>query len=119
MIVGPAEIARAKTMRALGFPWRPRVGDWYVSHTGYCELVRDYEHAQQLGKNGDAFLPTWADARSWLGNQGWCDPELRDVNTGVSLWIRHENGTLLKARGDSDLDCLYQIILKILLGSPH
>ena len=119
MRVGPVEIARARTMRALGFPWRPRIGDWYVQHTGYCELVRSLEQAQQLGRNGDSFLPTWDDCRTWLAERGWGDPEMQDSQEAIGMWVRHEDGQLLRATGVSDLDCLYQVILTILLRTSR
>jgi hypothetical protein len=103
-------------MRAKGFPWRPRVGDWFVNHLGYCEFVASHEHASAIGGNGDAFLPNWNDCRHWLATRGWGDPEFRDEDGWVGMFITHRSGRLLQARGVSDLDCLYQIILQILFG---
>ena len=116
MKFGSAEVARAKTLKAVGFPWRPRVGDWFIDHTGYCELVRTYEHAQRLGANGDVFLPSWDDCRHWLGQRGWSHPEvIHEEEYEITLLLTHRSGRTTRATGVSDLDCLYRIILSILL----
>ncbi|HIA03622.1 MAG TPA: hypothetical protein EYN66_17240 [Myxococcales bacterium] len=51
-----------------------------------------------------------------FGLGGWGDPEFRDEDECVGIFVRHRNGDFLRARGVSDLDCLYQIILQILFG---
>lgn len=118
MKFGAPEVARAKTMKAAGFQWRPRVGDWYVDHTGYCDLVRTYEQAQSIGRNGHAFLPSWDDCRAWLADRGWGCPEIIQDEPGrVSMMITHEKSEEIKrAVGASDLDCLYSVILMIILA---
>lgn len=103
-------------MKAVGFPWRPRVGDWFMSHNGFCEIVRTHDQAQRLGENGDIFLPRWEDCRTWLASHGWGHPEVSDEDDGgVRMTLTHESGELVRANGDSDLDCLYQVILRLLL----
>jgi len=120
MRFGLPEVARAKTMKAAGFPWRPRVGDWYVSHTGHCELVQTHDQALRLGGNGSVFLPTWEDCRSWLDRHGWRDPEVDDDDNGtIRLHVTHESGAVKRAVGHSDLDCLYRIILQLLVGKKN
>jgi|GEM_PF-5343343 hypothetical protein len=104
-------------MKAAGFPWRPRVGDWYVSYTGHCDLVRTHDQALLLGGNGSVFLPTWEDCRSWLDRHGWRDPEVDDDHDGtIRLHVTHKSGVVKRAVGHSDLDCLYRIILQVLVG---
>jgi hypothetical protein len=102
-------------MKAVGFPWRPQVGDWYVSHTGHCEIIQTYEQAKQMGGNGDIFLPTWQDCRQWLLKHGWLHPEVDDDHFGqVRVHVTHESGRIERATGDTELDCLYGIILGLL-----
>jgi len=114
---GAPEVARAKTLKAVGFPWRPQIGDWFVNHVGYCELVKTFEQAQKLGKNGDVFLPNWEDCRGWLAARGWGHPELADDYSGdVRMLLTHSSGKILRVTGASDLDCLYRAILTILLS---
>ena len=115
----PAEIARAKTMKALGFPWRPRLGDWFLDHSGYCALIRDHSEVSRYGNNGCVFLPRWDDCRAWLGARGWGQPEVEDEGDG-EIWMRvsHADGRILRVCGVSDLDCLYQIILRLLILRP-
>ena len=116
MRYGLPEVTRAKTMKAKGFPWRPRVGDWYVSHTGHCELVSSLDQVHRLSGNGSVFLPSWDDCRHWLSLYDWCDPELDDDNGGsVRMHVTHADGRVLRVVGVSDLDCLYRIILSILM----
>ena len=111
------EVARAKTMKAAGFSWRPRIGDWYVHHNGYCDFVRSFEQVEQIGLNGHVFLPTWSDCRGWLSRRGWGHPEVIDGGEGeVSMLVTHQDGALRRVTGISDLDCMYRIILQILLA---
>jgi hypothetical protein len=123
MKFGAAEVARAKTLRAVGFPWRPRVGDWYVDHRGYCGLVRTHEESQTIAHSvavqdsGHSFLPSWDDCREWLSVRGWGRPEIFDEAKGqIRMLVTHEDGRVMRATGDSDLDCLYRLILLLLLN---
>lgn len=117
MRFGLAEVTRAKTLRRVGFPWNPRVGDWYVDQKGYCELVRDYDQAKRLVTNGDTFLPGWPDCRAWLADRHWANPEvIVDEPGAVHLIVTHqETEEVIRVRGNSDLDCLYSVILTIML----
>ncbi len=114
-----AEIARARTLKATGLVWRPKIGDWYVDHTGYCDIVRTVEDVQRLGRNGDVYLPDWQDCREWLFERGWSHPEvIHEDAHGVSLVLTHRTGSSLKASGSSDLDSLYRIMLMVQLATP-
>ena len=118
MRFGPHEVARAKTLKAIGFPWRPKLGDWYVSHSGFCEMVRDFAEVGAVGRNGHAFLPVWSDCRDWLQDRGWRHPEVvLDEPGHVMMTLTHDDGRLLRSTGVSDLDCLYRMIMMLLLGS--
>ncbi len=120
MRFGQPEVARAKTLKAIGFPWRPKVGDWFVDHHGFCDLVRTYEQTKTIGTNGHAFLPSWDDCRQWLGTHGWGHPEVISEGRGqVMLLVTHTDGRVQRATGDSDLDCLYRIILQLLLNASR
>ena len=113
---GYQEVARAKTLKAVGFPWRPQVGDWFVNHVGYCELVTSLDQAESLGANGDVFLPSWADCRAWLTSRGWGHPEVTDdTDADITMRVTHRSGRVIRVQGVSDLDCLYRVILTILL----
>ena len=126
MKVGRHEVAVAKTLKAAGFPWRPRVGDWFIDHTGHCALVANYEQAQALGENGDVFLPTWCDCREWLATRGFLHPEVTDLPVdptdrhpdmnAVSMKISHANGRQLQVDGVSDLDAIYRLVLMVMLA---
>ncbi len=112
------EIARAKTMKAAGFPWRPSVGDWFVSHAGFCDLVRTLEEAERVGKNGHAFLPRFEDCRAWLGARGYTHFEMYEAPAEddlLRLVATNEAGEVLRAAGTSDLDCMYQAVLRLLV----
>lgn len=113
------EVSRARTLKAVGFPWRPKIGDWYVDHTGYCDLVRTPEDMSRAVRHGNIFLPSWDDCRSWLLDRGWGHPEvLHEDDTGVTLTLSHSSGPSLRMSGASDLDCLYRAILMVQLRSP-
>ncbi|MFT5435278.1 MAG: hypothetical protein ACI9OJ_005995 [Myxococcota bacterium] len=115
---GAPEVARAKTLKAVGFPWRPQVGDWFINHVGYCELVKTLDQAERLGSNGAVFLPNWEDCRAWLQRSDWGHPELMDESDGeVSMLLTHSSGRLIRVNGASDLDCLYRAILTIVLSA--
>ena len=126
MRVGRHEVAVAKTLRAAGFPWRPRVGDWFIDHTGHCALVQTYEQAQTLGDNGDVFLPSWGDCREWLSVRGFFHPEVKDLPldptdrhpdaNSVAMTISHTSGRRLQVEGVSDLDAIYRLVLMVLLA---
>lgn len=119
MRFGHAEISRARTLKATGLIWRPKLGDWYVDHTGYCHLVRTPEDLQRLGGNGDVYLPDWHACRAWLGERGWSHPEvIHEDDDCVHLVLTHTSGTTLKATGVSDLDSLYRIMLMVQLSTP-
>ncbi len=119
MHFGYAEVARARTLKATGLVWHPKVGDWYVDHTGFCDLVRSPDDATRLGRNGDVFLPSWQDGRAWLRARGWSHPEVIHEDDGsVHLVLSHAGGATLKAVGVSELDSLYRIMLMVQLSTP-
>lgn len=108
----------------MGFPWRPKVGDWYVDHLGFCELVRSIDDVERIAEDGAraapaVFIPDWDDCRAWLSERGWGHPEVMvDADSEVTMAITHESGRRLRTTGVSDLDCLYRFILLVQMRSP-
>ena len=125
------EVVRAKTLRKVGFPWRPKIGDWYVDPSGHCNLVRTVEEAEKVRPAADrevppvkapppnVFLPGWDDCRAWLAERGWGHPEvMHEDECEVTMLLSHDDGRSLKVTGASDLDCLYRLILMVQLRTP-
>ena len=68
------EIERARRLRKLGLPWRPSIGDWYVTADGFVGILTGNGDALEIvGQH--TWLPLWGDCRSWLRERGFTHPE--------------------------------------------
>ena len=126
------EIELAKQLKKSGLLWNPETGDWFL-HRGNLYIVKDigrdyveairsypYENDSLYAIEFSTWLPLWHQCREYLCNLDWWIGEHYDsTNKGkVSLWIGKRTtpgfGTNIKYTGDTDLEVMYQVLLKLL-----
>lgn len=106
------EIQLAKKMKQGGITWKSRIGGWYYSESGFCELVKEERQLPVVDRH--TWLPLWEECREWLKKNGWQNLEfVTDAFEHVEIEITHPRLGTLGARGTSDRECLYKLILRI------
>lgn len=110
-----SEIEGARRIKALGFVWRPRIGDWYVTDDGFVGLVKGEGDALHAAARF-TFLPDWATCRQWLKEHGFSHPEFaRDEPEETRIEVMSDNAEIIVGTGASDLECLYAIMAAVLV----
>jgi hypothetical protein len=109
-----AEIAGARRLKALGLPWRPRVGDWYATDAGFVSFVRGEGDASHAAAH-HTWLPDWRDCREWLRDEDITHPEFAiDEQEEVRIEVIGPGGKNFVGLGATDLECLYGIMAQVL-----
>ncbi len=105
-------------LKERGLRWSPRVGDRYATRDGFVGVVTAHVETIEAARQ-HVWLPDWATCREWLRERGLTHPEVVvDAPGDVCLEFRTADAELVRARGVSDLHCIYQIMAEVLEAEP-